>query len=244
MKVKLSQVRALFLALGVETTDTWGPKQAADRVKAIAKYQQAVDDVKDPALLALYDQLATAVTNGDPIEVEDDGPAAEPPSAKKPAAKKSAQAGKVATNGDGPTYPYRPGVKGSWAKAKEYWKKHPKSITGRGPGVLRTIYEELMAAGKGANPVGVTKEALVGVLTQKHGDRDPLKMRAYMNNMVPTGLRDEYGIHVQRVKNDKGLFAYWIKGDGKSAPAASADRPAKAGKKSGKKKSKKAAATA
>jgi hypothetical protein len=130
--------------------------------------------------------------------------------ATKPAAKKAAP--QAATNG-------KPAPGAPYAEWLEYRRKHPLTITDRGPGVMRTIVDELKRAGKGANPKGITKKEMLEILKLRFPDRDPLKMDTNLNNIIPGRLRREYGLLVWRRKTDDGQVAYYLYGDGRTPQA-------------------------
>ena len=261
MQVKLSQVRAFFVAVGVDTAAGWEVKKASDRLPDVTKYRDALKDVKDEDVLRFYDAVSKAVTDKEAVEVVDDvtdpDPTVKP--AKKPAAKKGgkkagakpkakpAAAKAPSVNGTaGGDYVYKPGVPGSWAAAKAYWAKHPRALPTKG--LIAEVVAELKAAGRGANPTGLTKAAIVGVLAANHKDRDPLKMEVYVGNLVPSRLLSNFGVHCHKVRTGKAKeTAYYIKGDGSEAPppvvkAAKPAPKAVTGKKPAAKKAKKAAA--
>ena len=257
MQVKLSQVRAFFVAVGVDTAAGWEAKKANDRLPDVTKYRDALDDVKDEDVLRFYDTVTKALTDKESIEVVDDVTDPDPTTkpAKKPAAKKGGKAAKAkpaaakapSVNGKaGGDYVYKPGVPGSWAAAKAYWAKHPRALPTKG--LIAEVVAELKAAGRGANPAGITKAAIIGVLAANHKDRDPLKMEVYVGNLVPSRLLSNFGVHCHKVRTGKAKeTGYYIKGDGSEAPppVVKAVKPAPEaaiGKKPAGKKGKKAAA--
>ena len=97
---------------------------------------------------------------------------------------------------------------GTWEAWKKFYAKHPRSIPEEG--VLRAIYDELTAAGKYKKPRPVTKQFILDVLATKFPERAKEKMANYLNNVLPTGLRVEYGVDVQKEKIDGGAVGYYV----------------------------------
>lgn len=211
-------------------------------------YEDIVVDQTNGNLVEIEDDSETAAADAKANVPETDKPAEAPAKpAPKPAAKpkaekdakpkakpkaekaapkaKSKAKAKPSANGDKKS----PWPKGSWQAQAAYWKKNPKEVTDRGPGVMRTVIKELKHAGKNPDkPKPITKDDLLGVLTKEFKDRTPEKMMTYLNNLVPTGLRNEYGIHVWKAKGDKGeKTGYYIVGDG-DKPQPKAPKAAKA----------------
>lgn len=148
----------------------------------------------------------------------------------KPAAKKKA-AHAPGTNGKAEKDSWNPF--GTWDAYKKHYAKNPRPVPEKG--VLATVVAELKAAGKGAKPKPVTKDQIVDVLFATFPDRTKQKMATNLNNILPTGLRIEYGIHVWKAKVGDST-GYYIVGDGrtpqpeqppaeKSAPKPKAAKP-------------------
>lgn len=140
------------------------------------------------------------------------------PRAAKPAAKKRAAHAHAHANGNGKAAKDSWNPHGTWDAYKKFYAKNPRPVPEKG--VLATVVAELKAAGKGSKPKPVTKEQIVDVLAAKFEDRDPVKMATNLNNILPTGLRIEYGLHVwkQKLTDDKGNVStgYYIHGDGRT----------------------------
>lgn len=236
-QVKLSEVREMLVALGVDTAAGWDAKTAQAKIgRGVAHYLgdgQTAAGIADLSARRLFEAIDADQRAGHTVEVIDDtgGPAPAAANKKKggdkvaktkakpakKAAKGKAKVKAAKPSGNGKHKPSGNGTAGmTWKEKLVYWKKHPKPISDRGPGILRAIVDELKAAGKGANPAGVTKEHLLGVLAAKFTDRAADKMETYLNNMLPTGLRDEYGVHVRSRRPEGELTHYWIVGDGKN----------------------------
>lgn len=266
MFVQKSQVVAILVGFGVDTAVGYSLSVLTARVNAeggIKRYADPSDaQPADPELATLYAEMVAAQEAGNLIEIVDDP---EP----TPNPELSTTGGQTVPTTAAPTKPKRTKPKGAkpkttkpakpaatkrgenptngmtWGEKVQYWKKHPKPITDKGPGVLLRIVKELKAA---TADKPITKEKLLGILSRAFSDRQTAKMETYMNNMLPTGLRDEYGIHTWRTKQPSEHMAYWIEGDGKTpqpveAKVASA-KPKPAGKKTkqtGKKAAKKPA---
>ncbi len=237
MKVEKERLLDLFDALGVDTARSagWPASKLQEKVNAdqgIARYREPGQAIDDADLSALYDSLAAAHMNHDLITVEDapevttntNAPEITPRVPVAPPAAPATPKTKPKPKGASPVKE-KP-APSSWSDKIKYWKKNPKKISDRGPGVLRTIVDELKVAGKGKTPKGVTKEFILGVLKKKFTDRTEEKMRTTLNNMLPTGLRDEYGYEVFSEKTQSGVLGYYVKGDpvhaGNGKPAAAA----------------------
>lgn len=82
--------------------------------------------------------------------------------------------------------------------------KANKAKAAKGQGVIATIIE-LLTAASAKNPL--TKQALCDELAERFPDREPRAMMRTINCQVPSRLRSDKEIEVQ--KNDKG---YWING--------------------------------
>lgn len=96
----------------------------------------------------------------------------------------------------------------------EHLEKEPKPIPEEG--ITRTLYDELVNAGKGAKPRPVTKEYLLKVLQKKFRNNDADKMWTNINNTVPSRLLWMHGIHVWRYRpEDGGPMGYYIVGNGR-----------------------------
>ena len=227
----LTQVRKLYDALGVPTAAEWDAPTAAGKLKTIGKLSDAVGDVSDPTLTALYDQVAAAVTNGDEIVVTDDVKEVKKAKGGKAKAAKNAKPAK-APKGDGkgkdkrfrnPAHQARPGETEYQRRCRvwemTYGKEGSQPISDRGPGVTKAVVRELKAHGKGAKPVGITKQELLRILKDEFRDRDPVKMLVTISNLIPSRLRDERGLHVWRVARENGEIAYHLRPDNKPQPA-------------------------
>lgn len=222
----LTRVRALYTALGVPTAADWDAPTAASRLKTIGKLSDAVADVTDPALTALYDQIAKAVEDGAEIEVTDDAKAA-PPKAKsgkgkakgkeKAKTEKTKAAGK-AKSGAAARRPGETEYERRERVWKEKWGETGQPVSDRGAGVTKVIIRELRAAGKGPRPAGITKEGILEVLKAEFPDRDPLKMIVTVGNQVPTRLRDERFLNVWKVDGDDRKARYFLRSDNKPQP--------------------------
>jgi hypothetical protein len=104
----------------------------------------------------------------------------------------------------------RPDRSKNYQGYKEFVKKHPLKITGRGPGIMRTVVKLLEKAGEKEKPV--TKKAIMTVLVTKFKDRDPEKMKVNLNNLLPGRLRDIYHVDVRKEKLPRGGTGWYVKG--------------------------------
>lgn len=142
-----------------------------------------------------------------------------PPKPVRRPAKEKARVGRTRTPG-------RPPADSTYAEKREFWAANPIRMTQQGPGVMRTVYEELVAAGKGVTfekgvvggrkPKPMTKKDLHEALKIAFPDRDPAKMWVNLNNIIPCRLREHYSIHVWRQRTTDGETGYYIVGDGKT----------------------------
>lgn len=233
----------LLMALGVDAAAGWDASVLAARVNSvggIARYDDGGSAKLSPPRRQLFDDVTAHQSSGgvvaiEPDQMQDDGakkPVAKKKSTAKPKSKPKLKSRPVPAAAVVKAAPKKPAKKPAktgpvdvdvkppssapWAVWKAYWAKHPKTVPTRGPGVLRSVIRELRFAGKAKNPRGVTKEQLVSLLAQEHTDRDPNKMRNYVSNMVPTRLREEYGIHVWTNKPRGAPTGYYLVGDGKT----------------------------
>jgi hypothetical protein len=115
-------------------------------------------------------------------------------------------------------------------KSKPAAKKgKPKNTPFQKVGVIQTIVDTLKKASS-KNPV--TKDDVLEILKTKFPERDERAMKSTVSSQIPSGLRVEKGLEVE--KNDKG---YWLPKDAvASGPKKKAD--VKPAKKTGKSKAK------
>lgn len=259
MKVLKSKLTQLLVFLGVDPAENWDTATLASKVNqqpgGITRYKEENQVIEDAELLKLYTDIAADQAAGNLTEIEEDAapaaaapapvttptqstapvaaaekpakakPGPKPAKAKKETKPKAAKKPKASKNGKPTKWPNG----ATWAEQAAYWKKHPKQLSEKGPGVLRTVVDELKHAGKNPDkPKPMTKEDLLKVLTKQFSDRTGEKMMTYINNMVPTGLRNEYGIHVWKLKDKKDEpTGYFIVGDGKKPQPKAAKATAK-----------------
>lgn len=264
MKVEQAKIVDLLKRLGVDSADRWDAAKIATKVNqegGIARYKD-VSDTLPEELGSLFDELVADQTGGGVIEVvpsvdseptvgtePESAPAApangkpkkkpvagkRPKTVKKPRNEPAAKKPAALTNGRRSA---RYDGFGTFSEWIAHLKKNPKELPT--DGVLFVTVRELRAAGKRANPKGVTKEYLLGVLHEEFPDRPMEKLETNLNNNVPTRLNWMYGIHVWSVKGDNNTkLGYYISGDGKTPQPKSAAPAPPAKKKPAKKKAKK-----
>lgn len=219
MIVKKSELAALYVALGLDTAASWPAAKLNAKTntdQGIARYREPGQAITDPALEALFDQIAADQTAGNLIEVEDDGDVTPPKPAPKPAAVKAKPAAKAPAE----KKPRSPTVRTKYAGFPDWQsyyadlQKNPKTLKDKKGGVLVETVKLLKQAGKEGK--GVTKEHILGVLKETVPGRSVEKMAVTLNNNVPARLRWMYGIHVWTGTDPSGSRTYWIKGDGRT----------------------------
>lgn len=234
--VKQSQLVKLFLALGVDTATEWSLKRLKEKAEAgLKKFIPEGQEVADPELRKLYEEIEAANAEQDEITVVEDAVNAEGgkriPDPKKPAAKPKAGPPAAPATAN-PAAPAKPAPKKP-AAAKPEPAAKPKKRGGwqpgdpplafdlnRGPGVISSLVEFLKKA-NAEKPL--TKAAAVEKLHAKFPTRDRLQLTTTVNNQMPSRLRIVRGIHLH--KDGKG--GYWIEGDGQT-PQKNPPKPANA----------------
>lgn len=193
MQVKLSAVRALFVACGFETAVDWTVTRASTRVEKIRSSRKKEDftEPKDPEQLKLLEALCEAVKEEKDIKIEDDTKTDEEltkESDKKKAGSKKEKAEKPAKE------------KKEKAPKKE---KEPKK-----PGVIDTILASLKAASKDSP---LTKKDIVKKLVKAFPARAEDSMAKTVNVQVPTRLGTDREVKVKTVDLGEGKGkAYYV----------------------------------
>lgn len=244
MLVKKSELVALYVALGLDTVGTWPLAKLVQKTNApggIARYRNPGQAITDPDAEKLFDMVVLVQEGGSSVEVEDDGPVipasteavpkkppAKKPTAKAPVKKPAAVVKPVSKKVPAKKPSVRKLGKKLWSEQLREWEKKPAVLGSKGPGVFQAILGELKAAGKQKNPIGVTKEYLLGVLKEKFPDRDPLKMSTSINNLVPSRLQYKFHIKVEKVRGEQDhKMRYYVTADEAAKALLAPKKPAK-----------------
>lgn len=233
MKIEQEKVVALLVDLGVDTAPQWDIAKLNKKLNekpGIERYREPNQKLENADSDALYKELRDAIGNAELIEVVGADKPAPAPEAPKPAAKNKDPKPKPAATPKAKAKVAKPRTasagKLTWKEQLAEWKKNPLTLGNNGAGVFRHVVDELKAAGKGAKPNGLTKPEIVKLLAAKFPDRQASKMETTVSNLVPTRLRDNFAIHVWRIKRQDGSSAYYIPGDG-SKPQPKEPKPVK-----------------
>lgn len=147
MQVRKSELVRLYEAVGVDTAAGWDAAKLAKRTNekpGVSRYLEPGQKIDDAELSALYDRIATATDNGEPVEVIEDsaetgkstGAEAQKAPAKPAASKSPAPKSAPASKGKPAATPAKgnPAPKGKPAPAKAATpKKSPaKAATAKG----------------------------------------------------------------------------------------------------------------
>lgn len=216
MTVTQAAVADLLVALGVDTAAEWTPEQCEARINApggIARFMPEPPPPLDDARSTLYAALAayqglgrvravgvsaspapdTAVVVSRPNRGRHDPKPPKPPRPKAPAERQ----------------PYPEGFS-AWTQVEKerYWKAHPRPVPAKG--IAAAVIAELRRAGAGPAPRFVGKAELLALIRALCPDRDPVKLETNLNGLVPSRLRNAYGLEVEVGKAIDGKRGYRI----------------------------------
>lgn len=202
MKVKNSVICELLVALGVDTAKTWGAGKTIARITGPYGFSKYVPDdwptmdLSDDHKALIKKLLAQQEKEGTKLEIEDD---------KAPVRQRDRHPVKPAT----PRQVYPPGW-AKWPNKKRmaYWAKHPRPLPVAG--VASVVIRELVRAGLPKRPRPVTKRYLLEVLREEFPERDDVGMQTNVNNLVPSRLRDVYGLIIERVLQPGGELGFYV----------------------------------
>lgn len=236
VQVNRNEIAAVFAALGVGGQSG----TAADLTKklnvkgGIAAHRKPGHRFVDPAVEALFAQVAAAQKRGVLVRVADAAPEPAPKPAAKPSPVKAAKvvrakpvkaaAGRPVGKGKSPPAKSdrkfwrddgRPTADAPLSVWREYRVGHPATLTGKGAGIAKAVFDRLAAAGKGKAPKPVTKADLHAFLVEKYPDRDAAGLLTNLNNLIPTRFRNVYRLFVWTAPTPAGK-GYYVAGDGKT----------------------------
>jgi hypothetical protein len=191
MKLQLQDGRDLFIALGMKAAGSWTAERLSSRL-AGGKLEELAEGSKleDAAQKKLLKSLLAAIAAEkeieviDEVEADEDGD--EEPEPVKPAKGKK-DAKEPEAEEDEPKKP------------KEKGKAPPKKA--EGGGVIGTIVEVLS---KATAKKPISKAQIADVLAAKFPDRTREAMLKTVNVQVPTRLRKEKNLNIE--KNENGYF--------------------------------------
>lgn len=218
-----SKLVKLFVILGVDTAPEWPTKKLQEKAEGgLKKYLEDGFEFEDTDLQDLYNSVEAANKEQEDITITEDRPefaGKEKKPAKKEATTQPAAKPKVGKAQPAKAQPAKAAASGTSSTTKADPKPKRASTGGwkpgdpplpfdeaRGPGVLRSIRDLLMAA---SEKKPITKEAVVAELKKEFPDRDVAKLAVTVSNQIPSRLRIVRGLHVWR--SEQG---YWIPGDG------------------------------
>lgn len=200
MKVELSKVTSLFLAIGVKSAGSWTAERAKEKV---AKLSSMVDKETAEKLAEDRDNTKTLKAILKAQKAEEEVEVVEDEEKPAKAAKTDAKEGKAAK------------------RAGETGKEKRARNVGQGPGVISVIAE---VVGEATEKKPVTRADILAVLTERFPSRDADAMNRTIGIQVPSRLKKEKEMDVR----DNGLRgderAYFTVPAG--TPAAAKEKPA------------------
>ena len=221
MTVTQTELAALLQALGVDTAAEWTPEQMEARLNApggVARFMpEAAPPLPEPQA-ALYAALAAyqGVGRVRPVAVAASPSPATAVVVRRPKGRRPAKRPLRGAEAGRPENP--PGFQ-QWTQVQKerYWKEHPRPAPEKG--IAAVVIAELRRAGAGPAPRFVGKAELLKMVAALCPDRDPLKLEGNLHNLVPTRLRNVYGLAVEVGKAPDGRRGYRIRAAAPAEPA-------------------------
>ncbi len=201
MKLSMTKLQSLFLALGFETADKWDAKKMASKIEKLPSLAQGDAEIPDEEDKKFLDKILKAVEAEEELEIEDDTEEEEEEGAEEAEGEEEEEA--ADEDGEEEEKPAKKkSKKDKKEKGEKKEKKAKKSKEPKGPGVIATIVECLTAA---SEKKPASKEHMLKVLVKRFPDRSEDGMKSTINIQVPGRLANEKDLKIK--KNDKG---YWI----------------------------------
>lgn len=199
MQLTQETAQKLFKAMGFSTAGRWGVKNLTSKLNSLSEnvdldeareaVAEKAEALKAPQLPAILDMIIAALDDEEEIEIGESDPKTK--KSKKDKKKKDKKSKKD--------------KKKDKKSKKSKGKGKPAVQRAGGAGVIGSIIEFL---GKASEDKPITKNGIVKKLAKRFKDRSAEAMKKTVNVQVPTRLRSDKGLEVQ--KNEDG---YWLEKD-------------------------------